>query len=214
MDSIKQNQISTTTVGSSKRFKALDNMLHVVGLYPIAMGMRREPIPTRQNPSGYSEPTTSENRDGTFNYEPADDVTRWAHDEKCLYNVMLNTFHESTNYLCADSFTSRDGIAIYKRMHKHYYGHTEADMNRLRRLLQNFKGSTATCLQEVLVRDWSGSRWGRRMCFARGGCRCCWLNWSVIVLAFVAEKAGASEELAVGFRGSGQGSCYLDRLLR
>ena len=34
----------------------------------------------------------------------------------------------------------------------------------------------------------------------------------MIVLALVAEKAGASEELAAGFRGSGQGS-YLDRLL-
>ena len=76
MDSIKQNQISTTTVGSNKRFKALDNMLHVVGLYPMAMGTCRKPIPTRLNPSGYSEPTTSENLDGTFNYVPADDVTR------------------------------------------------------------------------------------------------------------------------------------------
>ena len=76
IESVKQNQISTTTVGSNKRFKALDNMLHVVGLYPMAMGTRREPVPTRQNPSGYSEPTTSENRDGTFKYVPADDVTR------------------------------------------------------------------------------------------------------------------------------------------
>ena len=32
IESVKQNQISTTTVGSNKRFKALDNMLHVVGL--------------------------------------------------------------------------------------------------------------------------------------------------------------------------------------
>ena len=39
------------------------------------------------------------------------------------------------------------------------------------------------------------------MCFTRRMCRCCWLNVSVIVLAFVAEKAGASEELAAGFRG-------------
>ena len=69
-------------MGSNKRFKALDDTLHVVGLYPMAMGTRREPVPTRQNPSGYSEPTTSENRDGTFNYVPADDVTRWAHDKK------------------------------------------------------------------------------------------------------------------------------------
>ena len=52
MDSIKQNQISTTTVGSNKHFEALDNMLHVVGLYPMAMGTHREPIPTRHNPSG------------------------------------------------------------------------------------------------------------------------------------------------------------------
>ena len=96
IESIKQNQISTTTVGSNKRYKDLDNMLYVVGLYPIAMGTRREPVPTRQNPSGYSEPTTSENRDGTFNYVSADDVTRWAHDKKRLYNVMLNAFHEST----------------------------------------------------------------------------------------------------------------------
>ena len=84
IESIKQNQISTTTVGSNKRFKDLDNMLYVVGLYPMAMGTRREPVPTRQNPSGYSEPTTSENLDGTFNYVPADDVTRWAHDKKRL----------------------------------------------------------------------------------------------------------------------------------
>ena len=143
IESVNQNQISTTTVGSNKRFKALDNMLHVVGLYPIAMGTRREPVPTRQNPSGYSEPTTSENRDGTFNYVPADDVTRWAHDKKRLYNIMLNAFHESTHYLCSDSFTLRDGIAIYRRMHERFYGHTEADINQLRRLLQNFKGSTA-----------------------------------------------------------------------
>ena len=34
----------------------------------------------------------------------------------------------------------------------------------------------------------------------------------MIVLALGTEKAGASEELAAGFRGSGQGS-YLDRLL-
>ena len=46
--------------------------------------------------------------------------------QKRLYNVMLNAFNESTHYLCADSFTSRDGIAIYQRMHKHFYGHTEA----------------------------------------------------------------------------------------
>ena len=127
-------------------------MLHVVGLYPMAMGTRRESVPTRQNPSGYSEPTTSENRDGTFNYVPADDVTRLAHDKKRLYNVMLNAFHESTHYLCSDSSTSRDGIAIYHRMHEHFYGHTEADINRLRRLLQNFKGSTATCFTEDLVK--------------------------------------------------------------
>ena len=145
-ESIKRNQISTTTVGSNKRFKALDNMLHVVGLYPMAMGTRREPVPTRQNTSGYSEPTTSENRDGTFNYVPADDVTRWAHDKKRLYNVMLNALHESTHYLCADR------IAIYRRMHKHFYGHTEADINRLRRLLQNFKGSTTACFKEDLVK--------------------------------------------------------------
>ena len=61
IESVKQNQISTTTVGSNKRFKALDDMLHVVGLYPMAMGTRREPVSTRHNPSGYSEPTTSEN---------------------------------------------------------------------------------------------------------------------------------------------------------
>ena len=152
IEHVKQNQISTTTVGSNKRFKALDNMLHVVGLYPMATRTRREPIPTRQNPSGYSEPTTTENRDGTFNYVPADDVTRWAHDKKRLYNVMLNTFHESTHYLCADAFTLRDGIAIYKKMHEHFYGHTEADINRLRRLIQNFKGSTTTCFKEDLVK--------------------------------------------------------------
>ena len=152
IESVKQNQISTTTVGSNKRFKALDNMLHVVGLYPMAMGTRREPVPTRQNPSGYSEPTTSENRDGTFNYVPADDVTRWAHDKKRLYNIMSNAFHESTHYLCSDYFTLRDGIAIYRRMHEHFYGHTEADIDRLRRLLQNFKGSTATCFKEDLVK--------------------------------------------------------------
>ena len=34
----------------------------------------------------------------------------------------------------------------------------------------------------------------------------------MIVLALVSEKAGTSEELAAGFRGSGQGS-YLDRLV-
>jgi hypothetical protein len=34
----------------------------------------------------------------------------------------------------------------------------------------------------------------------------------MIVLALVTEKAGTSEELAAGFRGSGQGS-YLDRLV-
>ena len=34
----------------------------------------------------------------------------------------------------------------------------------------------------------------------------------MIVLAFVAEKAGTSEELAAGFRGGGQGG-YLDGLL-
>ena len=135
IESVKQNQISTTTVGSNKRFKALDNMLHVVGLYPMAMSTRREPVPTQQNPSGYSEPTTSENLDGTFNYVPADDVTRWAHDKKRICNIMLDAFHESTHYLCSDSFTSRDGIAIYHRMHEHFYGHTEADINRLRRLL-------------------------------------------------------------------------------
>ena len=50
------------------------------------------------------------------------------------------------------------------------------------------------------------------MCFARGRCRCRWLGRSVIVLALVSEKAGTSEELAAGFRGSGQGS-YLDRLV-
>ena len=152
IESVKQNQISTTTVGSNKRFKALDNMLHIVGLYPMAMGTRREPVPPRQNASGYSEPTTSENQDGTFNHVPADDVTRWAHDKKRLYNVMSNAFNESTHYLCADSYTSRDGIAIYHRMHEHFYGHTEAGINRLRRLLQNFKGSTATCFQEDLVK--------------------------------------------------------------
>ena len=54
IESIKQNQISTTTVESNKRFKALDNMLHVVGLYPMAMGTRREPALTRQNPSQQS----------------------------------------------------------------------------------------------------------------------------------------------------------------
>ena len=95
------------------------------------MGTRRGPIPTRQNPSGYLEPTTSKNLDGTFNKVPADDVTRRAHDKKRLYNVMLNAFNESTHYLCADSFTLCDEIAIYNRMHKHYYGHTEADINRL-----------------------------------------------------------------------------------
>ena len=153
IESIKQNQISTTTVGSNKRFKALDNMLHVVELYPMAMGTRREPVLTQQNPSGYSEPTTSENRDGTFNFVPADDVTRWAHDKKRLYNIMLNAFHESTHYLCSDSLTLRNGIAIYHRMHEHFYGHTEADINRLRRLLQTFKGSTATCFfKENLVK--------------------------------------------------------------
>ena len=113
------------------------------------MGTRREPVPTRQNPSGYSEPTTSEIRDGTFNYVPADDVTRWAH---VIYSIMLYDFHESTHYLCYDSLTLRDGIAIYKRIHKHFYGHTEADINRLRRLLQNFKGSTATCFKEDLAK--------------------------------------------------------------
>ena len=65
---------------------------------------------------------------------------------------MFNAFSESTHYLCADSFTSRDGIANYHRMHEHFYGHTEADINRLRRLLQNFKGSTATCFKEDLVK--------------------------------------------------------------
>ena len=35
----------------------------------------------------------------------------------------------------------------------------------------------------------------------------------MIILALVTEKAGTSEELAAGFRGSGQGS-YLDQLLR
>ena len=129
IESVKQNQIATTTVGSNKRFKALDNMLHVVGLYPMPMGTRHEPVPTRQNPSGYSEPTTSENRDGTFNCVPADDVTRWAHDKKRLHNIMLNSLNKSTHYLCSDSFTLRDGIAIYRRMHEHFYGHTEADIN-------------------------------------------------------------------------------------
>ena len=65
----------------------------------------------------------------------------------------------------------------------------------------------------VLVRDWSRSRWGRRMCFASGRCRCRWFSRSMIILALVTEKAGTSEELAAGFRGSGQGS-YFDRLLR
>ena len=97
-------------------------------------------------------PTTSENRDETFNYVPADDVTPRAYDKKRLYNIMLNAFYESTHYLCSDSFTLRDGIAIYHRMHEHFYGHTEADINRLRRLLQNFKGSTATCFKEDLVK--------------------------------------------------------------
>ena len=119
-------------------------MLHVVGLNPMAMGMSREPVPTRQNSYGYSEPTTSENCDGTFNYVPTDDVTRWAHDKKLLYNIMLNAFHESTHYLCSDSFALRDGIAIYRRMHEHFYEHTEADINRLRHLLQTFKGSMVT----------------------------------------------------------------------
>ena len=118
----------------------------------MAMGTRREPVPTRHNPSGHLEPKTSENRDGTFNYVPADDVTRWVHDKKFLYDIMLNAFHESTHYLCSDSLTLRDGIAIYQRMHEHFYGHTEADINRLRRLLQNFKGSTATCFKEDLVK--------------------------------------------------------------
>lgn len=152
IEQIKQNQISTTTVGSNKRFKALDNMLHVIGLYPMAAGTRREPIPTRQNPLGYSEPTTSENLDGTYNYILADDVTRWSHDKKRLYNVMLVAFHEYTHYLCSELFLQRDRITIYKKMHKHYYGHTEADINRLRRLLQNFKGSTATYFKEDFVK--------------------------------------------------------------
>ena len=68
-------------------------------------------------------------------------------------------------------------------------------------------------LDPVLVGDRSGSRWGRRWCFARRRCRCRWLSRSMIVLALVTETAGASEELAAGFRGGGQGS-YLDRLLR
>ena len=139
-------------LGSRKRFKALDNMLHVVGLNPMAMGMSHEPVPTRQNSYGYSEPTTSKNCDGAFNYVPTDDVTRWAHDKKRLYNIMLNAFHESTHYLCSDSFTLCDGIAIYRRMHEHFYGHTEADINRLRRLLQIFKGSTGTYFKEDLVK--------------------------------------------------------------
>ena len=37
-------------------------------------------------------------------------------------------------------------------MHKHFYGHTVADINRLRRLLQNFKGSTAVYFKEDLVK--------------------------------------------------------------
>ena len=48
------------------------------------------------------------------------------------------------------------------------------------------------------------------MCFARRKCCGLWLSRSMIV---VTEKASVSEELAAGFRGSGQGS-YLDRLLR
>ena len=74
------------------------------------------------------------------------------------------------------------------------------------------RGILALGLGPVLVGDRSGSKWGRRMCFARRRCRCLWLSRSMIVLALVTEKAGASEELAAGFRGSGQGS-YLDRLV-
>ena len=74
------------------------------------------------------------------------------------------------------------------------------------------RGILALGFGPVLVRDWSGSRWGRRMRFARGRCRCRWLSRSMIVLALVTEKAGTSEELAAGFRGSGQGS-YLDQLV-
>ena len=51
------------------------------------------------------------------------------------------------------------------------------------------------------------------MWFTRRRCSCYWLNRSVIVLAFVVEKACASEELAAGFRVGGQGG-YLDRFLR
>ena len=63
-------------------------------------------------------------------------------------------------------------------------------------------GVLALGLGPVLVGDWSGSRWGRRMCFARGRCCCLWLSRSMIVFALVTEKTGASEELAAGFRGS------------
>ena len=152
MEQVKANQISSISPGANKRFKALDNILHTLGLYSMASRTRREPIPTRLNPSGYSEQTTSRNDDGTYNFIPADDVIRWAHDLRRLFNIMLNAFHESTHYLCADEFLARDGPAIYKKMHEHFYGHTEADINRLRRLLQNFKGSTATYFKEDLVK--------------------------------------------------------------
>ena len=88
-------------------------------------------------------------------------------------------------------------------------GDTSIDTRHWEGLL---RGILALGLDPVLVGDQSGSRWGRRMWFARGRCRCLWLSRSMIVLALVTEKAGASEELAAGFRGSGQGS-YLDRLL-
>ena len=152
IEQVKTNQISSTTTGSNKKFKAIDNVLHIAMLYTMATKTRPLPIPTAVNPTGYSEPTFLLQPNGTYAIVPADDLTKWAHDSNRLYQIMIYAFHESTHYICAADFDNRDGLAIYTAMHKHFYGQNEADISRLRKLIQGFKGNPNAEFKADIVR--------------------------------------------------------------
>jgi hypothetical protein len=150
-DELKRNQISSTSVESPTKFQVFETILQIAGLLTLCMGIRTAPVPTADNPHGYTNLHEVIHKGRTY-VIPADDVFKFQHDLERFFDYFHAQFHSSAEYISAQGFYQQDGIQIYKDMKKHFQGHQGTDILRLILILMAFKINSSLSIQEDVAR--------------------------------------------------------------
>ena len=151
LDSFKGCQISSTSTNSTFLFKNFEVTLNMKGLLRLANGARIRPQQSVANPTGYITPTNVIIDDKHYELL-ADDANKYTYDLRRLYLFFHKAFHVSSHYLSQVGFNAQDGLQIYADMKEHFCGHAMKDINRLIRLIIEYKCDYSKSIQEDIVR--------------------------------------------------------------